>query len=678
MQDCRGPDCYKLCGPIKERYMQVGNAVVVLVALGLRYKLLSHSRSEASLVRHSEQLAYRHCNLGVILHPEQDIVLSIRENARLQGFPDCYKLCGPIKERYMQVRNAVVVLEALDLRYKLVILHPEQDIVLSIRENARLQGFPDCYKLCGPIKERYMQVRNAVVVLEALDLRYKLVILHPEQDIVLSIRENARLQGFPDCYKLCGPIKERYMQVRNAVVVLEALDLRYKLVILHPEQDIVLSIRENARLQGFPDCYKLCGPIKERYMQVRNAVVVLEALDLRYKLVILHPEQDIVLSIRENARLQGFPDCYKLCGPIKERYMQVGNAVVVLEALDLRYKLVILHPEQDIVLSIRENARLQGFPDCYKLCGPIKERYMQVGNAVVVLVALGLRYKLLSHSRSEASLVRHSEQLAYRHCNLGVILHPEQDIVLSIRENARLQGFPDCYKLCGPIKERYMQVGNAVVVLVALDLRYKLVILHPEQDIVLSIRENARLQGFPDCYKLCGPIKERYMQVGNAVVVLVALDLKYKLVILHPEQDIVLSIRENARLQGFPDCYQLCGPIKERYMQVGNAVVVLEALDLRYKLLSHSRSEASLVRHSEQLAYRHCNLGVILHPEQDIVLSIRENARLQGFPDCYKLCGPIKERYMQVGNAVVVLEALDLRYKLLSHSSTQILLLFQL
>lgn len=36
-------------------------------------------------------------------------------------------------------------------------------------------------------------------------------------------------------------------------------------VILHPLQDRVLTIRENARLQGFPDYYKLLGPIKERY-----------------------------------------------------------------------------------------------------------------------------------------------------------------------------------------------------------------------------------------------------------------------------------------------------------------------------------------------------------------------------------------------------------------------------
>ncbi|XP_014521432.1 putative DNA (cytosine-5)-methyltransferase CMT1 isoform X1 [Vigna radiata var. radiata] len=53
---------------------------------------------------------------------------------------------------------------------------------------------------------------------------------------------------------------------------------------------------------------------------------------------------------------------------------------------------VILHPNQNRVLTIRENARLQGFPDCYKLCGPIKERYMQVGNAVAVPVALAMGY----------------------------------------------------------------------------------------------------------------------------------------------------------------------------------------------------------------------------------------------------------------------------------------------
>ncbi|XP_057872420.2 DNA (cytosine-5)-methyltransferase CMT3 isoform X2 [Cryptomeria japonica] len=54
----------------------------------------------------------------------------------------------------------------------------------------------------------------------------------------------------------------------------------------------------------------------------------------------------------------------------------------------------VLHPEQDRVLSIRENARLQGFPDYYKLYGGVKDRYIQVGNAVAVPVARALGFAL--------------------------------------------------------------------------------------------------------------------------------------------------------------------------------------------------------------------------------------------------------------------------------------------
>ncbi|XP_017236074.1 DNA (cytosine-5)-methyltransferase CMT3 [Daucus carota subsp. sativus] len=54
----------------------------------------------------------------------------------------------------------------------------------------------------------------------------------------------------------------------------------------------------------------------------------------------------------------------------------------------------MLHPKQDRVLTIRENARLQGFPDCYKLYGPVKERYTQVGNAVAFSVSIAMGYTL--------------------------------------------------------------------------------------------------------------------------------------------------------------------------------------------------------------------------------------------------------------------------------------------
>ncbi|XP_022735971.1 DNA (cytosine-5)-methyltransferase CMT2-like isoform X2 [Durio zibethinus] len=62
--------------------------------------------------------------------------------------------------------------------------------------------------------------------------------------------------------------------------------------------------------------------------------------------------------------------------------------------------------------------------------------------------------------------------VTYPYCHSQAALHPEQDRVLTIREYARLQGFPDYYRFCGTIKERYCQIGNAVAVPVARALGY--------------------------------------------------------------------------------------------------------------------------------------------------------------------------------------------------------------
>ncbi|KAL0482110.1 hypothetical protein AKO1_013239 [Acrasis kona] len=58
---------------------------------------------------------------------------------------------------------------------------------------------------------------------------------------------------------------------------------------------------------------------------------------------VLHPNQYRCLSIREIARVQGFPDWFVFCGEFKDRWHQIGNAVPVTLSRCLAEHLVRVH-----------------------------------------------------------------------------------------------------------------------------------------------------------------------------------------------------------------------------------------------------------------------------------------------------------------------------------------------
>ena len=61
----------------------------------------------------------------------------------------------------------------------------------------------------------------------------------------------------------------------------------------------------------------------------------------------------------------------------------------------------LCHPTENRPLSVEEYARIQEFPDDWTICGPIKEQYRQIGNAVPVKLGEAIAKTILADMHGE-------------------------------------------------------------------------------------------------------------------------------------------------------------------------------------------------------------------------------------------------------------------------------------
>lgn len=93
------------------------------------------------------------------------------------------------------------------------------------------------------------------------------------------------------------------------------------------------------------------------------------------------------------------------------RLRKEGLSSTILTKCDLHWGAYI-HPEQDRVLTVREAARMQSFPDWFQFAGPRTEQYVQVGNAVPPILGRCVAEVVLNVGQKTRRSLRHSEEHA--------------------------------------------------------------------------------------------------------------------------------------------------------------------------------------------------------------------------------------------------------------------------
>ncbi|XVF46005.1 hypothetical protein PTKIN_Ptkin02bG0253400 [Pterospermum kingtungense] len=174
----------------------------------------------------------------------------------------------------------------------------------------------------------------------------------------------------------------------------------------------------------------------------------------------------------------------------------------------------VIHPSQDIVLTICENARLQGFPNCYKLFGSIKERYMQVGNAVAVPVAtaLGYAFGLACQGLSdddESLMILSSFQIVLP------VLHKQEMMISLIEEVA-----PSKFHLIpfGCVAQYTIMPTFGYVISVGLYLLVALEVLHPMCLLIHYGTQNKLLHSSKDTFILFAEVALQVMYIARGDV----------------------------------------------------------------------------------------------------------------------------------------------------------------
>ena len=167
---------------------------------------------------------------------------------------------------------------------------------------------------------------------------------------------------------------------------------------------------------------------------------------------------------------------FKFPEPNKDEFITVADAISDLPFLKNGEKNDLMNykrsPESDYAKKMRRNSKKSTQNYVTKNSDLIISRYKHIpqgGNWKNIPDSLMKNYK--DHTRCHHGIYRRlcekEPSVVIGNYRKNMLVHPNQDRGLSIREAARLQSFPDNYKFAGTLTSKQQQVGNAVPPLLA-------------------------------------------------------------------------------------------------------------------------------------------------------------------------------------------------------------------
>jgi DNA (cytosine-5)-methyltransferase 1 len=101
-----------------------------------------HSNAYKRLDPNKPSITIKHAAKAMIIHPNRNRILTVREAARLQSFPDDFEFTGSTSDQHQQLANAVPPLLGKAIAEQLIVNLSKKDFDMSIYDmDVRKKGF---------------------------------------------------------------------------------------------------------------------------------------------------------------------------------------------------------------------------------------------------------------------------------------------------------------------------------------------------------------------------------------------------------------------------------------------------------------------------------------------------------------------------------------------------------